>query len=292
PDLIPLHHWLAVVPYSSATEIVHHPPWSVDESCNGYDVQVFQNDDLIEQKDTQMNQTRVYASDIPLGITNFSVKIMPDLSWDLEKKMSCFISDDHILDFGFPPPLRQVNHGIPEKQVICQENYELVYKTHSNFPACVKPSTVEKLIERGWSKNVINMSLDKSVDVTCTTKFEQENKTYSVRYDISNAQITEIRKDGRASSLILSIIPESSGSLHIEIPRGLLDAKMGHDLQDDIFFTLLDGKEVNLTEVGYTELKKTDEYRLLEIEFEQTTNQIEIIGTYPLPIMHTINTCD
>ena len=196
----------------------------------------------------------------------------------------------HPTPFGFEqelPPLKQSKSGTPVEKIRCNESLILVTK-YDGSPACVKPSTAERLIERGWSKNAFNMSLDKSVDVTCTTKFEQEDRTYAVRYDITDAQITDIKKDGRASSLILSIIPESNGSLNIEVPRGLLDAKMGHDLQDDIFFTLLDGYEVG----GYAELKKTDEYRLLQIEFEQNTNQIEIIGTYPLPIMHTINTCD
>ena len=56
------------------------------------------------------------------------------------------ISENNIL-----PPLKQTSLGISPENVICKDNYEIIFKITDNFPACVKPSTVEKLIQRGWA---------------------------------------------------------------------------------------------------------------------------------------------
>lgn len=36
--------------------------------------------------------------------------------------------------------------------VICSEDSELIFKSNIGSPACVKPSSVQKLIERGWGE--------------------------------------------------------------------------------------------------------------------------------------------
>ena len=47
-------------------------------------------------------------------------------------------------------PRAQVNSGIVSSEVICKEGFELLLKTSNGAPACVKPATAQKLIERGW----------------------------------------------------------------------------------------------------------------------------------------------
>ena len=47
-------------------------------------------------------------------------------------------------------PLKQFRSGISISEIKCKENLQLVPKNNGN-PACVKPSTVQKLIERGWA---------------------------------------------------------------------------------------------------------------------------------------------
>ena len=46
----------------------------------------------------------------------------------------------------------QIKNGILPDSVTCREGLELIFKVANNFPACVKPSTAEKLIERGWAR--------------------------------------------------------------------------------------------------------------------------------------------
>jgi len=48
-------------------------------------------------------------------------------------------------------PLKQIKNGINPLDITCKAGLELIFK-QNNSPACVKPSTAEKLIGRGWIK--------------------------------------------------------------------------------------------------------------------------------------------
>ena len=50
-------------------------------------------------------------------------------------------------------PLKQIANGISPKDIICNENLQLVFKITDDNPACVKLTTMEKLIERNWVKS-------------------------------------------------------------------------------------------------------------------------------------------
>ncbi len=56
---------------------------------------------------------------------------------------------------GIDPPLKQVDAGIKPTSVVCSGNLELVLKQSNGQPACVKPTSVEKLIQRGWAIHVL-----------------------------------------------------------------------------------------------------------------------------------------
>ncbi len=48
-------------------------------------------------------------------------------------------------------PKKQMTTGIDPHNVMCKEGLELIFKSSNFQPACVKPSSIEKLIERGWA---------------------------------------------------------------------------------------------------------------------------------------------
>ena len=50
------------------------------------------------------------------------------------------------------PPLQQIANGVLNIDVKCNEGLQLIFKTASDSPACVTPTTYEKLIERGWAR--------------------------------------------------------------------------------------------------------------------------------------------
>jgi len=49
------------------------------------------------------------------------------------------------------PPKKQMMPNMDPHTVICKENLTLVLKATDFSPACVKPTSVEKLKERGWA---------------------------------------------------------------------------------------------------------------------------------------------
>lgn len=48
------------------------------------------------------------------------------------------------------PPLKQVKEGISPKNVECKTEYVLLLKISDNQPACVSPTSAQKLVEMGW----------------------------------------------------------------------------------------------------------------------------------------------
>ena len=64
----------------------------------------------------------------------------------------------------FPPPLKQISNGILPEDVACTEGLVLVLKSSNNLPSCIKPSSVEELIQRGWATEIsLSQSIDNSV---------------------------------------------------------------------------------------------------------------------------------
>lgn len=56
---------------------------------------------------------------------------------------------------GVDPPLKQVEYGIKPSNIICTQGLELVLKQSNGMPACIKPSSVAKLIERDWAIHIL-----------------------------------------------------------------------------------------------------------------------------------------
>ena len=60
----------------------------------------------------------------------------------------------------FPPPLKQISHGVPPENVTCTDGLVLVIKKTNNLPACVHLTSMEILIQRGWAMNPFVSLLD------------------------------------------------------------------------------------------------------------------------------------
>jgi hypothetical protein len=48
------------------------------------------------------------------------------------------------------PPLQQVEAGVEPEHVECGTGMELLIKSTTGSPACVKPATAERLVQLGW----------------------------------------------------------------------------------------------------------------------------------------------
>ena len=103
-----------------------------------------------------------------------------------------------------------------------------------------------------------------------------EGSDFELTYAISGGNvIKEVVPDINAKSLIIQIESVSNGTLVIKLPREVIDAKFGED--DDDFFVVVDGVEVNFDEI------KTRNERTITLGFPEATEEIEIIGTSIVP---------
>ena len=61
------------------------------------------------------------------------------------------VSEEKIMGDSSLSPKKQMSKGIDPHNVMCKEGLELIFKNSNFQPACVKSSSVAKLIERGWA---------------------------------------------------------------------------------------------------------------------------------------------
>ncbi|HSB56211.1 MAG TPA: hypothetical protein VLD38_00170 [Nitrosopumilaceae archaeon] len=61
-------------------------------------------------------------------------------------------------------PLKQFKSGVSNQDIKCKENLELVVKARDGSPACVKPQTKIKLIERGWADFKVQSTYNPKID--------------------------------------------------------------------------------------------------------------------------------
>ncbi len=109
-----------------------------------------------------------------------------------------------------------------------------------------------------------------------------EGSDASVGYSITGGTLTSIVPDEESSSIVIGIDADSDGTLIIDFPREVLDAKVlnggdGCSGSDDSFIVLVDGEERDFEE------SITDTVRSLSIGFEAGASQIEVIGTCVIP---------
>ena len=56
--------------------------------------------------------------------------------------------------FTLMSPVAQMEHGTDAKEVLCKEGLQLVIKSSDGSAACVKTTSVDRLVERGWASLV------------------------------------------------------------------------------------------------------------------------------------------
>lgn len=108
-----------------------------------------------------------------------------------------------------------------------------------------------------------------------------DRTNFVLSYTITGGKVLSVTPDDDANSLIIGISTTSDGELTITLPRELIDA-IGPDGQEDTFFVLVDGEEVDFDE------SKTSTDRTLTIAFPDGAEEIEIIGSFVIPEFGTI----
>ncbi len=85
-----------------------------------------------------------------------------------------------IADTSFMTPRAQMLAGLSANQVMCKEGLNLVIKSVDGSPACVKASTVYKLIERSWISMESAFAQEPELE---TEQVQSEPKTITTQQD-------------------------------------------------------------------------------------------------------------
>jgi predicted secreted protein with PEFG-CTERM motif len=100
--------------------------------------------------------------------------------------------------------------------------------------------------------------------------------SYSVNYNIIGGKVTGISVDPSTFSLQVQMQSSSDGTLSLNLPRELIDAKKS-DGTDDLYLVTADKQILKFTET------KTIDMRALTIDIPAGTSQISIYGTHVVP---------
>ena len=166
-------------------------------------------------------------------------------------------------------PLKQFKSGTVPYFVICNRNLQLVIKSSDNSPACVRSSSIERLLKQGWVNAYDNNG--KYLPIILPNMIKVQNTNFTINYDITgNNKLLDANMDSQTKSLVLSMSASSNGTLSISIPRALLDSK-DKSGADDIWSVIMDAKEIEYTE------KKTNDSRILSFSFDDNAKKIVII---------------
>lgn len=129
--------------------LIHIAKEGVDESL---ETAVFEKEFHIESKPCEWIVSAEWEITPKEGDYRMFVSVREGGSTDTSDTGFSVISDT--VTNNIMSPLKQFESGIPSNETKCKEGLELILKSSDSSPACVKPETREKLIERGWAKPI------------------------------------------------------------------------------------------------------------------------------------------
>ena len=117
-----------------------------DQTINAKDISV-----VSDKESVLLTKFVGEIREIPPGICNeLEIQIRADDPSSIKVVISSL--DIEIPAIIYKSPREQIHSGIAPTEVVCKEGFELLLKTSDGSPACVKESSVSKLIERGWGE--------------------------------------------------------------------------------------------------------------------------------------------
>lgn len=144
---------LEIKPETSGNVTIHIPKSLYDFtlSCVGYFVLVDDDEAIYSSVEQNIDLYSQYylILKIPFQEDSSLIRIIGSTQIPTGKNIDCKKEMQKIIDEL--PPLKQIKLFRELSEIKCKENLELIYKSTNNSPACVKPESILKLIERGWS---------------------------------------------------------------------------------------------------------------------------------------------
>jgi len=100
---------------------------------------------------------------VPIQMGNYSITLRQ--GWGTYDN-KIILGNYTIANSGFSPtqitktellsPLKQFKSGTPAQSVQCKHGFQLVIKTEDGSPACVKPTSIKKLVSLQWALKPVN----------------------------------------------------------------------------------------------------------------------------------------
>lgn len=181
------------------------------------------------------------------------------------------------------------NNLVHVEQILVASDGRFSLPIQVEGPLWRMPGTYSLIVQYGF----------KHVSATVHFQFEQENiptsgvfnvkdfssgQNFDINYSITGGQVKNIAVDPQNISLVVQVDTKSSGMLHLQIPRLLLDAKKSSN-SDESFLVFVDGDEITSFQEGNSDY----EYRILDIPIVNGDAKIEIIGTTVIPEFENIS---
>lgn len=151
------------------------------------------------------------------------------------------------------------------------------------------PGTYSMIVQYGFKhvSAMVNFQFEQTSIPTSgvfNVKDISSGQNFDLNYSITGGQVKSIIVDPQDISLVAQIDTKSSGMLHLQIPRLLLDAKKSSN-SDESFLIFVDGDEIASFQEGNSDY----EYRVLDIPIVSGDSKIEIIGTTVIPEFENIS---
>lgn len=107
------------------------------------------------------------------------------------------------LSFGevIESPRKQIERGIPPEEIICKSGFSLAI-LYSDKPACMSPSTILKLEERGYIKSVLREFIQEPLEIKIDNVIPNVSTGSKITGNTGTAAIPQITS-----------VPASSGSI-------------------------------------------------------------------------------
>jgi hypothetical protein len=105
---------------------------------------------FIDGKETKHQEEKekcLIAVSIPFQNGSRLIEIIDTVDLGSDPIRSIKVSPECIIK---PSPKDQIENGILPQDVVCSDNLVLIKKISKDTVACVRPITVEKLVQRGW----------------------------------------------------------------------------------------------------------------------------------------------
>ncbi|VVC06038.1 Uncharacterised protein [uncultured archaeon] len=105
------------------------------------------NNQNLENFSLSLNDKNLVAR----SFDHYSIQVINVVPYPISTKKISLSDYDITFKLSLLPPLKQLKSGISQGQFSCLQGLTLVIKSEDHSPACIKSTSIQKLVARGWT---------------------------------------------------------------------------------------------------------------------------------------------